>query len=91
MTTGTSVAAAHVSGIAALLIDHDPTLDAAAIRELLTSSAKHHAPTGRDDQFGCGVVDPYRALTAPDAKVAKGGAKAPATEGTASPRPVSAR
>jgi hypothetical protein len=91
MTTGTSVAAAHVSGIAALLIDHDPTLDAAAIRELLTSSAKHHAATGRDDQFGWGVVDPYRALTAPDAKVAKGGAKAPATEGTASPRPVSAR
>jgi hypothetical protein len=91
VTTGTSVAAAHVSGIAALLIDHDPTLDAAAIRDILTSSAKHHAPAGRDDQFGWGVVDPYRALTAPDARVAKDGAKQPKTDGAATPRPVSAR
>jgi hypothetical protein len=93
VTTGTSVAAAHVSGIVALLLDHDPTLDAAAIREILTSSAKHHATEGRDDQFGWGVVDPYRALTAPAPKVAQDRAKAPTTEGaaTASPRPISAR
>jgi hypothetical protein len=91
VTTGTSVAAAHVSGIVALLLDHDPTLDAAAIREILTTSAKHHAPKGRDDQFGWGEVDPYRALTAPAAKVARERAKDPATDGAASPRPVSAR
>ena len=93
VTTGTSVAAAHVSGIAALLLDHDPTLDAAAVREILTTSAKHHAPKGRDDQFGWGEVDPYRALTAPDPKMARERAKDPATDGAAaaSPRPVSAR
>jgi hypothetical protein len=91
VTTGTSVAAAHVSGIVALLLDHDPTLDAAAIREILTSSAKHHDPKGRDDQFGWGVVDPYRALTAPAPKVAQDRAKQPTTEGAAGPRPVSAR
>jgi hypothetical protein len=92
VTTGTSVAAAHVSGIAALLLDHDPTLDAAAIRDILTSSAKHHAPKGRDDQFGWGVVDPYRALMAADTKVAKDRSKVPATtDAISAPRPISAR
>jgi subtilisin family serine protease len=92
VTTGTSVAAAHVSGIVALLIDHDPTLDAAAIREILTTSAKHHTPKGRDDQFGWGEVDPFRALTAPATKVARDRPKDPATDGAAAtPRPVSAR
>ncbi len=93
VTTGTSVAAAHVSGIVALLLEHDPTLNAAAVRDILTSSAKHHAPKGRDDQFGWGVVDPYRALTAPDAKVARDRSKEQAAEPAAavSPRPVSAR
>ncbi len=92
VTTGTSVAAAHVSGIAALLLDRDPTLDAAAIRDVLTSSARHHTQNGRDDQFGWGVVDPYRALMSLDAKVARDRSKPPTTEGTTTtPRPVSAR
>jgi Subtilase family len=93
LTTGTSVAAAHVSGIVALLLDHDPTLDAAAVRDILTTTAKHHTPKGRDDQFGFGIVDPYRALTAPDPKVARDRLRLPAGEPTASvsPRPISAR
>ena len=92
VTTGTSVAAAHVSGIAALLLDRDPTLDAAAIRDVLTSSARHHTANGRDDQFGWGEVDPYRALQALDAKMARDRSKPPTTEGaTTTPRPVSAR
>jgi hypothetical protein len=91
LTTGTSVAAAHVSGIVALLLDRDPTLDSAGVRDILTASAKHHTLKGRDDQFGWGLVDPYRALQALDAKVAAR-AKAPATtEGSAAPRPISAR
>jgi hypothetical protein len=92
LTTGTSVAAAHVSGIAALLLDRDPNLSADAIRDLLTSSAKHHTPKGRDDQFGYGVVDPYRALTALNAKVASERPKESATVPTAlNARPISAR
>jgi hypothetical protein len=91
LTTGTSVAAAHVSGIVALLLDRDPTLDSAGVRDILTASAKHHTLKGRDDQFGWGLVDPYRALQALDAKVAAR-AKAPTiTEGSAAPRPISAR
>jgi hypothetical protein len=102
VTTGTSVAAAHVSGIAALLLDRDPTLDAATVRDVLTSSAKHPGPNGagpsgqgtngRDDRVGYGVVDPYRALTALDAKIAGDRSRNPVTEGAAAnPRPISAR
>jgi hypothetical protein len=93
LTTGTSVAAAHVSGIVALLLDRDPALDSAGVRDILTTSAKHHTLKGRDDQFGWGLVDPTRALQALDAKVAAR-AKAPATattDGSAAPRPISAR
>ncbi|HEY6258271.1 MAG TPA: S8 family serine peptidase [Xanthobacteraceae bacterium] len=92
VTTGTSVAAAHVSGIVALLIEHDPSLDANAVRDILTSSAKHHTAKGRDDQFGYGLVDPYQALTAPAPKVARDQSHDLVTpSGTVIPRPVSAR
>jgi hypothetical protein len=92
MTTGTSVAAAHVSGIVALLLERAPTLDAAAVRDILTTSAKHHTPNGRDDQFGYGIVDPSRALAALDAKVARDRSKDLGTpSGAIIPRPISSR
>jgi hypothetical protein len=62
LTTGTSVAAAHVSGVAALLIEHHPNVDAATILEVLTSTAQKLNPKGRDDQFGWGLIDPASAL-----------------------------
>ena len=63
-TTGTSVAAAHVSGVAALLLQRDPKLDPAGVREILTSSANALGARGRNDELGYGLVDPYRALQA---------------------------
>ena len=62
LTTGTSVAAAHVSGVAALLIERYPNVDAATILEVLTSTARKLNPKGRDDQFGWGLIDPASAL-----------------------------
>lgn len=62
MSTGTSVAAAHISGVAALLLAFKPTLTPDAIRKLLTSTATDLGPRGRDEQFGSGLVDAYRAL-----------------------------
>jgi hypothetical protein len=62
LTTGTSVAAAHVSGVAALLIERHPNVDAATILEVLTSTAQKLNPKGRDDQFGWGLIDPASAL-----------------------------
>jgi Subtilase family len=62
LTTGTSVAAAHVSGVAALLIERHPNVDATTILEVLTSTAQKLNPKGRDDQFGWGLIDPASAL-----------------------------
>jgi subtilisin family serine protease len=71
VTTGTSVAAAHVSGIAALMIERNPALDPDTVNEILTSSAKSLDPKGRDDQFGWGLVDPARALLEVQAQAAE--------------------
>ena len=71
MTTGTSVAAAHVSGVAALLMERDPALDPDGVLEILTLTARNWSK--RDDQLGWGLVDPARALEALDAKVARAG------------------
>src|SRR5262245_29105789 len=70
VTTGTSVAAAHVSGVAALMIERNPALDPATVNEILTSSAKRLDAKGRDDQIGWGLVDPSRALAEVDAHAA---------------------
>jgi subtilisin family serine protease len=63
-TTGTSVAAAEVSGIAALLIERNPALKPADIRRILTSTAKDLGPRGPDSSFGSGLVNALRAVTA---------------------------
>jgi len=84
LTTGTSVAAAHVRGVAALLIERNPSIDVATVHEILTSSAKTLAPSslgpnGRDDQFGWGLVDPAQALADLDAKIKRERIASPAT------------
>jgi subtilisin family serine protease len=71
LTTGTSVATAHVSGVAALLMSRNPKLDADAVRAILLSTAKDLGPKGRDDQFGWGLIDPVKALHAADQQGAK--------------------
>jgi subtilisin family serine protease len=62
LTTGTSVAAAHVSGVAALLIERDPSLTPEMVYEILTGSAKRLGGNGHNDRFGWGLVDPTNAL-----------------------------
>ena len=62
MSTGTSVAAAHISGVVALLLALQPTMAPEAVRKLLLSTALDLGPKGRDDQFGSGLADPYRAI-----------------------------
>jgi serine protease len=58
---GTSMAAPHVAGIAALLASHGIT-DPAAIEAALTRFATDLGAPGRDDEHGYGLVDPRRAL-----------------------------
>jgi subtilisin family serine protease len=79
ITSGTSIAAAHVSGIAALLLERKPSLTAGDIRSILIASAKPLGPARPDSDFGAGLVNAYRAVTWLDSKPAApddGGAEA---------------
>jgi subtilisin family serine protease len=71
--TGTSIAAAHVSGAAALLLQRDPEMDVATLEAILISTARHLGQSGRNSEFGSGLVDPYRALSTVAAKLAARG------------------
>jgi subtilisin family serine protease len=87
ITTGTSVAAAHVSGVAALLIERHPEVDAQTILEVLTESAKKVDGKDRDDQYGWGLIDPESALEELDARIADG--KVATTPRPTTPQPAS--
>ena len=60
--SGTSFAAAYVSGLAALLKQRFPTLTPAQIINRITATARHPGG-GVDNYVGAGVVDPVAALT----------------------------
>ena len=55
--SGTSFAAAHVSGTVALLVSLNPNLPVSQIRQRLGQSAHDIGKVGRDDWFGHGLVD----------------------------------
>ena len=61
-TTGTSIAAAHVSGVVALLLEHKPSLKPGEIRAALTATAQPLGPPRPDSDFGAGLVSAYRAV-----------------------------
>jgi hypothetical protein len=71
MTTGTSVAAAHVSGVAALLIARNHAIKADAVRQILLRSAHAIGPQ-RDDTYGAGIADAYQAIVTMETGVAAG-------------------
>jgi subtilisin family serine protease len=60
VTSGTSIATAHASGVAALLLARDPKLSPAALRRALIRSA--HAVPGARRDVGAGVIDALSAV-----------------------------
>jgi subtilisin family serine protease len=60
--TGTSMAAPHVTGIAALVLAREPELTAAALRGRLEEFAVDAGAPGRDDRYGAGIVNARNAL-----------------------------
>jgi subtilisin family serine protease len=66
LSSGTSFAAAYVTGIAALMLERRPGLDVETLKKALQSTAKDLGPKGRDDQFGAGLADAYQAIVAVD-------------------------
>jgi subtilisin family serine protease len=61
--SGTSQAAAITSGVAALVRSRFPGLDATETSGRLTGTATDAGPSGKDDRYGYGVIDPVRALS----------------------------
>jgi hypothetical protein len=73
--TGTSFAAAEVSGVVALMLERNPDLGQDGVRQILTSTARDLGPKGFDPQFGAGLVDAYRAIMSIEPPIATTGAR----------------
>jgi subtilisin family serine protease len=71
LVSGTSFATAYVSGIAALLLERDPGLDAAGVARLIAAGADDLGPRGRDDDFGAGRVNALTTLKSMHAVAAR--------------------
>jgi filamentous hemagglutinin family protein len=69
MSTGTSIATAHVSGVVALMLERDPTLKPDDVRKILESTTTDLGPKGKNSQFGWGLVNPEKALEAVAARL----------------------
>jgi subtilisin family serine protease len=66
--SGTSMAAAYVSSLAALLLEKNPGLSPEDVRTILTRTARDLGPAGPDPDFGAGQTDALagvKAATAP--------------------------
>ncbi|MEW1586041.1 type VII secretion-associated serine protease mycosin [Micromonospora vinacea] len=61
---GTSDSSAIVSGLAALIRSKYPDLNAPSVINRIIRTARDAGPSGRDPQYGFGVIDPVKALTA---------------------------
>lgn len=62
VSSGTSYAAAEVSGIAALMLQRGPRLGPDRLRHVLMKTAKDLGPRGRDSLFGAGLADAFGAV-----------------------------
>ncbi|MGF1620712.1 MAG: S8 family serine peptidase [Rhodomicrobiaceae bacterium] len=60
--SGTSFAAAHVTGVVALLMERNPALSAEAVRAALVGGAQDLGSEGPDSEFGAGLTDAYGTL-----------------------------
>src|SRR2546430_16255044 len=64
LMTGTSMAAPHVAGVAALILALSPGLSPAQVRSQIERTATHLGSSAFDPQFGWGVVNAAAALGA---------------------------
>jgi hypothetical protein len=64
VSSGTSFSAAYVTGTAALMVERKPDLGPETLRQALTVTAHHLAPSpiDKESQAGAGLVDAYQAV-----------------------------
>jgi type VII secretion-associated serine protease mycosin len=60
--SGTSAAAPHVSGVAALIKSVNPALTNSQVRQILMDTADDLGAPGRDEHYGAGRLNAYKAL-----------------------------
>lgn len=63
-SSGTSLAAAQISGLIALLLEKSPEASAQDVRDAITANARDLGPEGYDTQFGAGLADAHASLLA---------------------------
>ncbi|MFZ1964880.1 MAG: S8 family serine peptidase [Roseiarcus sp.] len=71
LQTGTSISAALVSGVVALMLERRPGASPSEVRKWLTQTAEPPGKGGRSDEFGAGLVDAERATAAAEAAAKK--------------------
>jgi subtilisin family serine protease len=64
VASGTSFAAAYVSGLAALIVERNPGVAPEVVRRILMDTALDLGPKGKDDQFGAGLANALAAVQA---------------------------
>lgn len=62
--TGTSMACPHVTGIAALMLEKNPSLSPVGLDSLLETTARDLGSMGKDNVYGAGIVDAFAAVSA---------------------------
>jgi len=67
--SGTSFSAAEISGIVALMLQHNGKLSPDRVHAILLATAKDLGPKGRDTLFGAGLADAYGAVMAEGASL----------------------
>ncbi len=71
--SGTSMACPHVAGVVALMLQADPSLTPAQVKNMLINTADDWGPAGWDSAYGYGYVDAYdvvgEAMPQPDAEI----------------------
>lgn len=62
MMSGTSMAAPHVSGVATLILQANPSLIPLEVKQIILDTAEDKGNLGWDSAYGWGEVDAYNAL-----------------------------
>ncbi|MCB0021138.1 MAG: carboxypeptidase regulatory-like domain-containing protein, partial [Anaerolineales bacterium] len=81
---GTSMAAPHVTGAAALMLAADPAIDIDTIEQLLMETAVDLGPAGPDPDYGHGRIDAFAAVQ----RVVEAGAIAGSIDGDDTGLPI---
>jgi type VII secretion-associated serine protease mycosin len=88
---GTSGAGAIVSATAAMIFAKYPQITAANVINRLIRTAKDLGPSGRDENFGYGLVDPVAALTASVPQVSQNPLLSAVASPSAAPRAAASK